>query len=61
MTYTLGKRAKEYITKHLGKDAGTEFIAGLQHQDIHVMGEMNPPPPAATPAKKKKKPTKKPA
>jgi hypothetical protein len=59
MAYTLGKNAKAYITKHLGKEAATEFIAGLQQQDIHVMGEMNPPPPSATPVKTKKKPTKK--
>jgi len=55
MPFTLGKKAKDYITKHLGKEAATEFIAGLQHQDIHVMGEMNTPPAAAPTHKPKKK------
>jgi len=59
MAYTFGKKAKEYITKHLGKEGATEFMAGLQHQDIHVMGEMNPPPPSAPVVKAKKKPRKK--
>jgi hypothetical protein len=62
MPYTLGKKAKDYITKHLGKEAATEFIAGLQNQDIHVMGEMNPippGPPAGAPDKHKKKSAKK--
>jgi hypothetical protein len=59
MPYTLGKKAKDYITKHLGKEAATEFIAGLQNQDIHVMGEMNTPPAPAPVAKHKKKTAKK--
>ncbi|HEX3746064.1 MAG TPA: hypothetical protein VHW09_19115 [Bryobacteraceae bacterium] len=60
MPYTLGKNAKAYITKHLGKQAATEFIAGLQHVDIHAMGEMNTPPgPTTAIAAPKKKPAKK--
>jgi len=59
MPFTLGKKAKDYITKHLGKEAATEFIAGLQQQDIHVMGEMNTLPTSAPAAKPKKKTHKK--
>jgi len=59
MPYTLGKKAKDYITKHLGKEAATEFIAGLQNQEIHVMGEMTTPPASAPAHKPKKKTPKK--